>query len=181
MLNELVDDSFVGVSVRAATVCGYSPRLRLDLTVNILTDHAVNLGRIRVFGGSQMRPNIHIEDLTDLYVFLLDAPAEVVSGRAYNVSLENASVRSLAERIQAVIDPELPIETVPADDDRSYHLSARRMHDELGFHPQRTVRQAISELRDAFADGRVPEREHARYRNVVRMREHPEFWRLAGS
>ena len=80
ILKSLVDESFVGVSVRSATVCGYSPRLRLDLTINLLTDQALTDGRIRVFGGSQMRPNVHILDLTAFYRMLLTAPAEKITG-----------------------------------------------------------------------------------------------------
>src|SRR5271154_2874385 len=73
-------DDFTCVAIRPATVCGYSPRTRLDLSVNILTNHAVNKGTITVFGGSQMRPNLHIDDICELYVELLDMPAAEIAG-----------------------------------------------------------------------------------------------------
>lgn len=176
ILNGLVDDGFVGCSVRAATVCGYSPRLRLDLTINILTSHAVTRGGIRVFGGDQLRPNIHIEDLTDFYVFLLDAPADKIQGQAFNVSIENQSVMSLAKMIQAQIDPALPIEVVPTDDNRSYHLSANKLNTVLDFHPRHTLTEAVADLAAAFEDGRIPDVDAPHYRNVVWMKQHPGFW-----
>jgi nucleoside-diphosphate-sugar epimerase len=179
ILNALCDEDFCGVSVRAATVCGYSPRLRLDLTINILTEHAVRRGAIRVFGGEQLRPNIHIQDLVDFYSGLLTADRNIVNGRAFNVSAENASVMELAERIRAVVNPELPIEVVPTDDQRSYHLSAARAADELGFHPRHALDEAIRDVAGALTDGRVPNADSPWYRNVEWMKRHPEFWRLA--
>lgn len=176
ILNGLVDDGFVGCSVRAATVCGWSPRLRLDLTINILTSHAVTRGGIRVFGGDQLRPNIHIEDLTDFYVFLLDAPAEKIQGQAFNVSIENASVMELAKMIRDQIDAALPIQVVPTDDNRSYHLSAKKLQRELGFQPKHALQEAVADLQAAFADGRIPDVDASHYRNVVWMKQHPDFW-----
>ena len=140
ILNALIDDSFVGVSIRSATVCGYSPRLRLDLTINLLSDQALTNRRIRVFGGAQMRPNVHIRDLTAFYRMLLTAPAALISGKAFNVSRQNASVMGLAEMIRDELDPSLPIDIVPTDDPRSYHLSAGRARDELGFEPAARAR-----------------------------------------
>lgn len=174
ILNDLCDADFCGVSVRAATVCGYSPRMRLDLTVNILTEHAVRRGAIRVFGGSQLRPNLHIDDLVDFYLLLLEADAAVVSGRAFNVCAANASVLELAELVRATVNPELPIERVPTDDLRSYHLSARRASDELGLRPRRSLQEAIREVAAALADGRLPDPDHPIYRNVEWMKLHPE-------
>jgi len=179
ILNTLCDEDFCGVSVRAATVCGYSPRLRLDLTVNILTEHAVRRGAIRVFGGDQLRPNIHIQDLVDFYSHLLTVDPAIVNGRAFNVSAENASVMELAARIRAVVDPELPIEVVPTDDQRSYHLSAARAANELGFRPRHALDEAIRDVAAALTDGRVPDADSPWYRNVEWMKQHPEFWHLA--
>lgn len=181
VLTSLVDDGFCGVSVRAATVCGWSPRLRLDLTVNILTAHAIAAGRIRVFGGSQMRPNIHVEDLADFYALLLDAEPSLVNGRAFNVSAENATVSELAEMVRAEIDPVLPIEVVPTADNRSYRLTARRAKDALGFAPQRPLRQAVRDLKEAFADGRVPDPAAAVYRNIDVMKAPAVLTALRGT
>jgi nucleoside-diphosphate-sugar epimerase len=173
MLNDLVDDNFCGVSVRAATVCGYSPRLRLDLTINILTYHALTRSKIGVFGGSQMRPNVHIEDLTDFYVLLLSAPSERINGNAFNVSTENASVLELAQMVRRYIDQDTEIEIVPTNDLRSYRLSSQKVAAELGFVPRRPLSQACSDLQDAFRSGLVPCPEDAVYRNIEYMKRKP--------
>jgi nucleoside-diphosphate-sugar epimerase len=177
VLNELCDDQFVGVSVRSATVCGYSPRLRLDLTINILTDHALRLGKIRVFGGEQMRPNVHITDLTRFYRLLLDADAARVNGQAFNVNRRNSTVMGLAEMIRAGVDASLPIEVVPTDDKRSYHLSGGLAERELGFIPEVSLDQAVRELAGAYREHRVEDPERDWYRNVKWMQAHPEVWR----
>ncbi len=177
VLNGLVDDQFVGVSVRSATVCGYSPRLRLDLTINLLTDQGLTDGRIRVFGGAQMRPNVHIRDLSAFYRTLVTAPAAKISGKAFNVSRANASVMSLAEMIRDELDSSLPIDTVPSDDPRSYHLCADEARDLLGFEPQRDLVTAVKELRDAYSSGKVPDSRSTVYRNVAWMKEQPDVWR----
>ncbi|HUW44059.1 MAG TPA: SDR family oxidoreductase, partial [Bacillota bacterium] len=83
------DDNFAAVNIRPATICGYSPRMRLDLAVNILTEHAINKGRITVFGGEQKRPNIHIEDITDYYADLLTVSKEKITGKSFNAGSEN--------------------------------------------------------------------------------------------
>ncbi len=177
ILNGLVDSDFVGVSVRSATVCGYSPRLRLDLTINLLTDQGLKDGRIRVFGGDQMRPNVHVRDLTAFYRTLITAPADKISGKAFNVSRENASVMALAEMIRDELDPSLPIDTVPSNDPRSYHLCADRARQELGFEPRYALVTAVKELRDAYQTGKVPDSESEIYRNVAWMKARPEVWR----
>ena len=99
---------FVPVILRPATVCGYSPRMRFDLTVNILTNHAVNRGVITVFGGSQKRPNIHVEDVTDLYVKMLDLPAGLIAGQIFNAAYENHTVAELAMMAKGVVEAEFP-------------------------------------------------------------------------
>lgn len=178
ILNSLIDTNFVGVSVRSATVCGYSPRLRLDLTINLLTDQGLSDGRIRVFGGTQMRPNVHVRDLSAFYRLLLEAPASKISGRAFNVSRENASVMDLAVMIRDELDPALPIETVESNDPRSYHLSASRAREQLGFEARKDLVTAVRELREAYAGGKVPNSQSDVYRNVVWMRERPDLWKM---
>ena len=89
VLEEEREPGFVAVTLRPATVCGYAPRLRLDLTVNILTNHAINNGRITVFGGDQLRPNLHVEDMTDLYLMLLEQPDEAINGKIWNAGYHN--------------------------------------------------------------------------------------------
>ncbi|MEZ4459269.1 MAG: SDR family oxidoreductase [bacterium] len=176
ILNELCDDDFCGVSVRAATVCGWSPRLRLDLTVNILTSHAIETGTIRVFGGSQMRPNIHIDDLVDFYTRLLEVDESLIRAEAFNVSFENASVMDLARRVQAHV-PNTVIEVSPTNDLRSYHLSGAKARDVLGWEPSRSVDDAVVGLKDAWARGLVPDWDSDRYRNVKHLLRDPAVWK----
>jgi nucleoside-diphosphate-sugar epimerase len=152
--------SFVPVIVRPATVCGYSPRMRFDLTVNILTNHAVNKGVITVFGGAQKRPNIHIDDVTELYVKMLEYPDEVVAGEIFNAGYENHTVSQLATMAQSVVEREFPekapirIETTTTNDNRSYHVSSRKIAERLGYRPQRTIDDAVRDLCCAFKAGK---------------------------
>jgi nucleoside-diphosphate-sugar epimerase len=154
---------FTPVIVRPATLCGYSPRQRLDLTVNILTNHAVNRGQITVFGGEQMRPNLHILDMVELYLFLLKLPEEKVAGKTYNAGIENLTVSRIARLVRSVVEREVPgretieVVTTPSDDRRSYHISSEKLKRELGFLPRRTVEDAVRELAAAFVDGRIPD------------------------
>lgn len=164
---------FTTVTIRPATVCGYSPRLRLDLTVNILTASAIETGRITVFGGSQQRPNIHIEDMTDLYVSLLAMEPTRIAGRTYNAGYQNRTVAEIAEIVREVVAAEIPgrerleIVTTPSNDLRSYHISSERIAQELGFVPKRTIEDAVRDLCRAFAEGRVPDAlGDVRYYNV---------------
>jgi nucleoside-diphosphate-sugar epimerase len=151
------EPGFAAVTVRPATVCGYAPRLRLDLTVNILTSHAITQGRITVFGGAQSRPNIHIGDMTDLYLRLLAAPDGAVDGKVWNAGCDNLTVGEIAERVRAQVGPQVAIVTTPSNDRRSYRISSARIGRELGFYPRRSVDEAIGDLRAAFAAGRVPD------------------------
>lgn len=147
---------FVTLILRPATVCGYSPRLRLDLAVNILTNHAVNNRKILVFGGEQMRPNIHIEDVTDLYVKSLEWPDEAINGKVFNAGYENLRVIEIGGLIQKIVGDDVEVAITPTDDNRSYHISSARIKRELGFEPKKTVEDAVRDLCQAFAEGRIP-------------------------
>jgi nucleoside-diphosphate-sugar epimerase len=168
--------NFTTLVIRPATVCGYSPRMRFDLSVNILTNHAVNRRKILVFGGAQTRPNIHIDDLTDLYVDLIDEPAERIAGQTFNAGYANRSIHDLALIIRQTVEAELPgppieIETRPTDDLRSYQVNSQRIADVLGFRPRRTIEDAVRDLCRAFRAGRFPNSlEDRRYFNVALMR-----------
>ena len=164
---------FTTVIIRPATVCGYSPRLRLDLTVNILTSLAITNRRITIFGGAQKRPNIHIEDITDLYVELLTTPAEMIAGKTFNAAYQNHTVAQLGEIVREIVGQEMPelapiaIETSPSNDLRSYHVSSDRIKRELGWTPQRTIEDAVRDLCAAFRAGKVPDpKGDIRYYNV---------------
>jgi len=147
---------FTAVVIRPATVCGYSPRMRLDLSVNILTNHAVNKGVITVFGGEQKRPNIHIGDVTDLYVMLLAVPAAQIAGRTFNAGYENHRMKDLAGMVRHVVgDDRVSIVTSPTDDLRSYHISSEKIRRELGFSPKHTVKDAVRDMVDAYRAGKL--------------------------
>jgi nucleoside-diphosphate-sugar epimerase len=171
ILQKYQSPDFTTVTIRSATVCGYSPRLRLDLTVNILTNHAVNRGTITVFGGEQKRPNIHIEDITDLYVDLLGRPDRQIAGKIWNAGYENHRVREIAEMVRRVVGPErVQVTTAPTDDHRSYHISSERIRRDLGFVARRSLEGAIRDLTEAFRAGKVPNAmDDIRYYNVKTM------------
>ena len=156
VLQEEQDAGFVTLILRPATVCGYSPRQRLDLTVNILTNHAVNNRKITVFGGSQMRPNIHIEDMTDLYVKSLEWAEGEIDGKIYNAGYENYRVAELAEKVREIVGPEVEIVTTETDDLRSYHINSQKIQRELGFVPRHTIDEAVRDIVRAFGEGRLP-------------------------
>jgi nucleoside-diphosphate-sugar epimerase len=153
--------AFVPVILRPATVCGYSPRMRFDLTVNILTNLAVNRGVITVFGGAQKRPNIHIDDVTELYVKMLEYPDELVAGKVFNVGYENDSVARLAGIVKGVVESEYPdrppiqIKTTSTNDNRSYHVSSRKIAAELGYRPSRTIEDAVRDICRVFKSGKL--------------------------
>jgi nucleoside-diphosphate-sugar epimerase len=148
---------FTTVTIRPATVCGYSPRMRLDLTVNILTNLAINQGKITVFGGAQKRPNIHITDMADLYALLLEAPDARIDGKIYNAGYENHTVAEIANMVQEVVGREkVEIVTSPTNDHRSYHISSEKIKRELDFVPKHTIVEAVQDLKAAFAAGKLP-------------------------
>ena len=153
---------FTTVILRPATVCGYSPRMRFDLTVNILTNHAVKRRRITVFGGIQKRPHIHIDDMADLYVRLLELPDTLIAGEVFNAGCANHPVAELAEMVRRVVEEELPqrrpitIETTPTNDFRSYQICSTKIAQKLGFVPMRTIPDAIRDICRALKSGRLP-------------------------
>ena len=164
------EPGFTTLILRPATVCGYSPRLRLDLTVNILTNHAVNNRKITVFGGEQKRPNIHIQDVTDLYIKSLEWPTSVIDGNVFNAGYENHRVNEIADIARRVVGDDVEIVTTPTDDHRSYHISSEKIKRELGFTPNYTIEGAVQDLVSAFSAGKIPEAmTHMRYYNIKTM------------
>jgi len=180
ILFENSSHDFVPVNLRPATVCGYSPRMRFDLTVNILTNLAVNRGVITVFGGAQKRPNIHIDDVTELYTKMLEYPNDLVAAKTFNVGYENNTVAQLAEIVKQVVEREFPekppirIETTPTNDNRSYHVSSRKIAEELGWRPQRTIEDAVRDLCCAFRSGKFDDsltnEEYVNVKTVKKLR-----------
>lgn len=168
---------FTTVVVRPATVCGCSPRMRFDLSVNILTNYAVTRRKILVFGGAQTRPNIHIEDITELYADLLDVRADRIAGETFNVGFQNRSIADLAEIVRAVVSAEflqgapIEIESTPSDDQRSYRVDSGKIARVLGFIPRHTIEDAVRDICHALRVGRYSNTfEEPRYYNVNFMK-----------
>ncbi len=163
---------FTVLTIRPATVCGYSPRLRLDLSVNILTNHAINKGKITVFGGDQLRPNFHVRDCAELYVKCLSYEAAKIDGKIYNAGYENLSINAIAQKVRSVIGAHVTIEATPTNDNRSYHISSEKIRRELGFTPRFTIEDAIRDLKAAFDQGKVVDpMTKTAYYNIKRMQE----------
>ncbi len=168
VINNGAGPGLCAVSIRSATVCGYSPRMRLDLSVNILTCAAVCKGEITVNGGDQKRPNIHIEDITDLYCQLVSAPKEKVAGKIFNAGAQNHTIAEIARMVQTEIGADkVKIVVADTNDPRSYHISSERIKKELGFIPKRSILDAIKDLNAAFKAGKIPDAlTDIRYYNV---------------
>jgi nucleoside-diphosphate-sugar epimerase len=170
ILSEYQSDEFTTTTIRPATVCGYSPRQRLDVVVNILTNLAYHKREISVFGGEQLRPNIHIADMVEIYVVLLNAPKEKIAGEIFNGGYENYSVLQLAEAVRDVIGEDVVLKTTPTDDNRSYHVSSKKIADVLGFAASHTIKDAVSDIKNAFEKGLLPNSlDDEMYFNIKRM------------
>ena len=170
ILNKYISDDFTPITIRPATVCGYSPRQRLDVVVNILTNLAYHKREISIFGGKQLRPNIHIEDMIRAYDTLIEAPQEKVSGEIFNAGYENSSVLQLANIVKNIIGEDVKLNTQPTNDNRSYHISSKKIKKILGFETNKTISDAVKDLRFAFEKGLLPNSlTDEKYFNIKRM------------
>jgi len=142
------DDMVVQI-VRPATVCGYSSRMRLDVAVNLLTMQALSKGKITVFGGNQVRPNIHIDDITDLYLHLIDHPE---STGIFNAGFENISIMDIAKLVTQHVPVEVTV--TPSNDPRSYRINSDKLL-ATGFRPKKTVDDAIREIIEKYRSGEL--------------------------
>ncbi len=178
ILFDNTDENFEGVIFRPATVCGYAPRLRLDLSVNILTNHAVNNNKIKVFGGSQLRPNLHIQDYCNVIDLLINSDKSKINNQIFNVGYQNLSISELANIVKKVVESEFPekgyidIETTHSDDNRSYHINSEKIKKVLGFVPQFTIEDAVRELCNNFKNRIIKNSfEDDVYFNIKRMQK----------
>ena len=172
----LLQDSDVDaeyVFVRPATLCGYAPRLRLDLSVNLLTINALVNKKIKVFGGNQMRPALNIRDLVRFFELLLKAPGEKINKQAFNISRQNLTIMELAEMVKKVIgDDSIELEVTPSNDPRSYHVSTEKIKKVLGFECRFSIEDAIRSLIDAYNKGLIINGlSNPIYYNINRMKE----------
>ena len=140
--------------VRPATVCGLSPRMRLDVSVNMLTMQAIKNGLITVFGGKQTRPNIHIQDITDVFIHFLDSKDQYQG--IYNAGFENISILEIANRVLKFTDAEIQI--TESNDPRSYRLNADKLL-KTGFSPGFSIDKAMQEITNAVEKGLLVDRD----------------------
>ncbi len=159
--------------IRPATVCGYGPRLRLDLTVNILTISALAKKKITVHGGKQLRPNLNIKDMIRAYGVFLEAPKEQIHQKIFNVGFENRSVGDIAEMARRVVnDSTVDLVVEPTHDHRSYHVNSDKVARELGFKPEYTIEEAIQSLVTEWKKGGINDAlTNSMYYNIRRMKE----------
>jgi len=150
ILNKYSSDDFITTTIRPSTVCGYAKRQRLDLVVNILTNHAFHNREIKVFGGTQLRPNVHIEDMVDSYLAVINADPKKINGEIFNVGFKNQSVNELAEDVLNIVGNDVKIIKTKSDDNRSYHVSSEKIKEILNFETKYTVKNAVSDLKNAF-------------------------------
>ncbi len=170
ILNSYKSENFITTTIRPSTVCGYAKRQRLDLVVNILTNYAYNKREIQVFGGDQLRPNIHIDDMVKSYLAVIDAPDNKINGEIFNVGYKNQTVNELAEDVMNVIGDDIKIIKTKSEDNRSYHVSSQKIKDVLGFETSLTIRDAVKDLKIAFEKKLLPNSfSDEKYFNIKRM------------
>ncbi len=170
ILNNYADDNFIVSTIRPATVCGYAPRQRLDVIVNILTNHAYHKKEIQIFGGSQLRPNIHIKDMVRAYLVLIKADKKKINREIFNIGSTNHSVKEIAEKVKSNIGKDVKLIQIKSDDIRSYHISSEKIFDKLGFKTELTIEDAILDLKKAFDQNLLENTlENENYFNIKKM------------
>lgn len=173
ILSRYNSDDFTTVTIRPATVCGYSTRQRLDVVVNILTNLAYHKRKITVFGGEQLRPNLHIKDMIESYYLVLKAKKSLISNQIFNVGFENQKVIDLANVTKKIIGEDVLLETTPTNDNRSYHISSKKITEILNFKTQFTVQDAVIDLKKAFDEKLlINSLENEMYFNIKRMQSY---------
>ena len=177
LLFKHTDKNFEGVIFRPATVCGYAPRQRLDLSVNILTNFAVNKNMIKVFGGSQLRPNLHIMDYCEAVKTLIESDSDKIKNEIFNIGYQNLSILEIANLVKKVVEREFPekeqinIIRETSDDNRSYHINSDKIKKILNYSPKRSIENAVEDLCKAFKQGLLANSfEDDIYFNINRMK-----------
>jgi nucleoside-diphosphate-sugar epimerase len=168
-------DKLPWVVIRPGTVCGYAPRLRLDLTVNLSTISALTKNKITVYGGSQKRCPIHIDDITDLYVRLTEEPVEKIAGKMFNAAGNNYTVMDITHIVKNEVEynkeTQIEIEVKPTDDLRSYPVSCKKIETELDWRAQYNIADAVCDLMRAFDEGKIPNPDDPKYYNIKTMQQ----------
>lgn len=161
LLLKHTNKKFIGVVFRPATVCGYAPRLRLDLSVNILTNLAISKEKITVFGGEQLRPNLHVKDYCNAVIALINAEDDKINNQIFNVGYQNLSIKEIAQIVKKIVQINFPekknieVETTKSDDNRSYHINSKKIKNILNFEPKLTIEDAVNDLCKQFKLGKI--------------------------
>ena len=172
ILSEHTSEGFETVIVRPATVCGYARRQRLDVVVNILTNLAYNKRKITIYGGNQLRPNIHINDMANIYLKILESDKKLVNGEVFNAGYDNFTVNEIASTVKNIIGQDVELETVETNDNRSYHVSSKKIKDILNFEAMFTINDAVKDLKEAFENNKLPNSlKDSKYFNIKKMQE----------
>ena len=169
VLKKYLDDTFSGIIIRPATVCGFSEKMRFDLTVNILTNYAFNKGFIKVFGGEQTRPNIHIEDMCRLYTMLMDRDIKSFNGEVFNAGVENLKIIQIAEIIKKIFkqrNKDIDIQIEKSDDKRSYMINSDKIKKVLGFEFRFSVEDAAKDLLTRFESNDLKDTFDSKWQNI---------------
>lgn len=166
------DENFEKVILRPATVCGYSRRQRLDVVVNILSNHAFNTRKIKILGGDQLRPNIHICDMVEAYTKVISADKRDVNRQIFNVGNDNFTVNQIGSIVKEVMGEDIQINNVSTNDKRSYHISSEKIKYILNFSSKYSIRDAVLDLKKAFEENKIPNSlTDSKYFNIKRMQE----------
>ncbi len=178
LLFNYTDQNFEGVIFRPATVCGFSSRMRFDLSVNILTNHAVKKREITVFGGDQLRPNLHIVDYCDAVLCLIESESIKIKNQIFNVGYENLAIIDIAKKVKSTVQKyfnlseEITIKIVESNDNRSYHINSDKIKKMLNFSPKRTIEVAIKDICEKFEQGIYKDSfENINYFNVKKIKK----------
>ena len=172
VLQKYNSKNFTTTIIRPATVCGYSPRQRLDVVVNILTNLAYHKKNIKIMGGKQLRPNIHIEDMADAYIKILESNINKISGEIFNVGFENQTVNKIADIVEKNMPFKITKEIIESNDNRSYHISSKKILDKLNFLPKKNISNAVLDLIDKFEKKIFSDPlNNSNYFNVKKMNE----------
>lgn len=166
LLNES-NDKFISTILRPATVAGYSKRQRLDVIVNILSNHAFFNNHIIIHGGKQLRPNIHIEDMCNAYKHILNSDPKLIKDEIFNVGFENHSLNDLGQLVVNNINEEVKISIQDTNDNRSYHICSEKIRKKLEFEPKKNIEIAIKDLINAFKN-----------KLLINTFENPDFYNI---
>ena len=171
-LTKYSSNNFTTVSIRPATVCGYSKRQRLDVVVNILSNYAFFKRKILIYGGNQLRPNINIQDMVRAYIYLLKAPDDIINNKVFNAGYENNSVNELGLIIKNIIGNDVSLNTESTNDNRSYHINSDKIYEVLNFKPKYTIENAVESLVEAFEKKLLTNTfDETKYYNIKLMKE----------